>query len=76
MPILTEWSLRHLDVYQRRLDFECSTPGRRDWDGGLVTPAGCSPRSPDSGDLLGAQYRQKGNVGVLPGCAQEQRLFG
>jgi hypothetical protein len=81
-PILTEWSLEHhfRPMPQRYLDFKhlhreaCDryevrfdSEGKR-W----VLPL----RSP-KGELLGAQYRQKGFVRTLPkGAEKSQTLFG
>lgn len=81
LPILTEWSLRHLDdVPQRLLDFRCLQRAAIDayevrWSRDShqwVMPL----RSPE-GALLGAQYRQKGNVVTLPaGMEKQHTLFG
>jgi len=82
IPILTEWSLHHamFDVPERLVAFrhlqrvaidayEVRWTGKtRQW----VLPL----RSPE-GLLLGAQYRQKGNVVTLPdGVSKSTTLFG
>ena len=82
VPILTEWALSNImgDVPQRLLNFRNLVRSAVDhyevrWDGETkrwVLPL----RSPD-GDLLGAQYRQKGSVLTLPaGMEKSTTLFG
>jgi hypothetical protein len=79
---ISEWSIRNLlkDVPQRLLDFRRLLRSAVDtyevrWDGDAkqwVMPL----RSP-GGDLLGAQYRQKGLVLTLPeGVSKATTLFG
>jgi len=82
-PPLTEWSLRNIlrDVPQRLLNLRRLMRPAVDhyevrWDGDAkqwVMPL----RSATTGDLLGAQYRQKGLVLTLPeGVPKATTLFG
>jgi DNA primase len=82
VPTLTEWALTNIlgDVPQRLLNFRNLVRSAVDqyevrWDGATkrwVLPL----RSPD-GDLLGAQYRQKGSFLTLPdGLSKSHTLFG
>jgi DNA primase len=81
IPLLTEWSLHHLeDVPQRLLDFRMLQRAAIDayevrWQGD--TKQWVLPLRSSGGDLLGAQYRQKGNVVTLPeGMKKQHTLFG
>lgn len=82
IPVLTEWALSHIldDVPDRLLGFRHLVRSAVDtyevrWDRDTrrwVLPL----RSPE-GDLLGAQYRQKGSVLTLPeGMEKSTTLFG
>ena len=82
LPTLTEWALAHamVDVPERLLNFRKLQRSAIDqyevrWDGG--TKQWVLPLRSPAGDLLGAQYRQKGSVLTLPeGMAKSKTFFG
>jgi hypothetical protein len=81
-PVVTEWALRYryTDVPQRLLEFRHLTRPAIDalqvrW--AADTRQWVLPLRSFTGELLGAQYRQKGSVATLPeGLAKSALLFG
>ena len=81
-PILTEWVLHniHIDVPERMLSFRHLQRTAIDfyevrWD--TDTKRYVLPLRSVAGELLGAQYRQKGSVYTLPeGIPKSQTFFG
>lgn len=82
VPLLTEWALKEIltDVPQRLLDLKGLQRPAVDayevrWD--KETRRWVLPLRDPRGDLLGAQYRQKGSVMTMPaGIAKADLLFG